>query len=74
MWFSRLKRTISHASGGSLRRNVLAHCTPPNPPPTITTRFGVVVITPAAYSKNHAMSRINGTSRVLLRKAGETSR
>src|SRR5262245_51633403 len=45
MWFSRLNRTISHASGASRRRNVLAHCTPPNPPPTMTTRFGVVLMT-----------------------------
>jgi hypothetical protein len=57
MWFSRLKRTISHASGVNRRLRVLAHCTPPNPPPTITTRLGAVAITPAAYSKNRATTR-----------------
>ena len=68
MWFSRLKRIISHASGVNRRLRVRAHCTPPNPPPTITTLFSAVLITPAAYSKNRAMT---GDGRLLRRFSQE---
>ena len=39
-WFSRLNKRISHREAGSFLRSVLANCTAPNPPPTITTLAG----------------------------------
>src|SRR5229473_4356311 len=40
IWFSRLKRRISHSEARSLLRRVFANCTAANPPPTMTTLIG----------------------------------
>ena|ERR1700719_611201 len=40
MWFSRLKRRISHSDARSLLRRVFANCTAANPPPITTTLIG----------------------------------
>src|SRR5258708_33737992 len=40
MWFSRLKRRISHSEPRTLLRRVFANCTAANPPPITTTLIG----------------------------------
>jgi hypothetical protein len=57
MWFSRLKRTISHASGVNRRRTRHPQSRLSVVSESGRIALGAVLITAAAYSKNRAMTR-----------------